>query len=126
LPIYRGSRSHRRGCGAFFFYNPHLDVLCLAYNSEDGFVISQNLMITSDTQTMSCYILKTSAIAELLDCTRFSIKNLSRGGAGFDYATVQVWKRLQRQMFFALTIDHFARQRPSFSDIEQSHQNYGL
>ena len=39
-----------------FFYNPHLDVLCLAYNAKNGFAISQNLMITSDTQTMSCYI----------------------------------------------------------------------
>lgn len=109
-----------------FFYTPHLDVLCLAYNAENGFAISQNLMITSDTQTMSCYILKASAIAELLDCIRFSVENLSRGGAGFDYAIDQVWKRLQRQMFFALTMDRFAWQRPSFSDIEQSHQNYGL
>ncbi|MCH1469541.1 MAG: glycosyltransferase family 25 protein [Planktomarina sp.] len=109
-----------------FFYNPHLDVLCLAYNAENGFAISQNLMITSDTQTMSCYILKASAISELLDCIRFSVENLSLGGAGFDYAIDQFWKRLQRQMFFALTKDHFARQRPSFSDIEQSHQNYGL
>ena len=71
-------------------------------------------MITSDMQTMSCYILKTSAIAELLDCTRFSVENLSRGGAGFDYAIDRVWKRLQRQMFFALTTDYFARQRPYF------------
>ena len=71
-------------------------------------------------------LLKTSAIAELLDCTRFSVEKLLRGGAGFDYAIDQVWKRLQRQMFFALTTDHFARQRPSFSDIEQSHPNYGL
>ena len=63
-----------------FFYNQHLDVLCLAYNPENCFVISQNLMITSDTQTMSCYILKTSAIAELLDRTRFNVENLSRGG----------------------------------------------
>ena len=60
-----------------FFYNPHLDVLCLAYNAEKGFAISQNLMITSGTQTMSCYILKASAIAELLDCIRFSVENLS-------------------------------------------------
>ncbi|MDC0959771.1 hypothetical protein OAR42_04915, partial [Planktomarina temperata] len=44
-----------------FFFNPHLDVLCLAYNAENGFAISQNLMITSDTQTMSCYILKAPA-----------------------------------------------------------------
>ena len=109
-----------------FFYNPHLDVLCLAYNAENGFAISQNLMITSDTQTMSCYILEASAISELLDCIRFSVENLSLGGAGFDYAIDQVWKQLQRQIFFALTKDHFARQRPSFSDIEQSHQNYGL
>jgi len=29
-------------------------------------------------------------------------------------------------MFFALTKDHFARQRPSFSDIEQNYQDYGL
>ena len=83
-------------------------------------------MITSDMQTMSCYILKTSAIAELLDCIRFSVENLSLGGAGFDYAIDRVWKRLQRQMFFALTTDYFARQRPIFSSIEQSHQNYSL
>ena len=63
-----------------FFYNPHLDVLCLAYNAENGFVISQNLMITSDTQTMSCYILKASAIAELLDCiTLQRRKPIARG-----------------------------------------------
>ena len=37
-----------------FFYNPHLDVLCLAYNAQNGFAISQNLMITSDTRMMSC------------------------------------------------------------------------
>ena len=37
-----------------FFYNTHLDVLCLAYNAKNGFAISQNLMITSDTQMMSC------------------------------------------------------------------------
>jgi glycosyl transferase family 25 len=83
-------------------------------------------MITSDTQTMSCYILKAAAIAEVLGCARFSVENLSRGGAGFDYAIDRVWKRAQRQMFFALTKDHFARQRPSFSDIEQSYQDYGL
>jgi glycosyl transferase family 25 len=109
-----------------FFYNPHLDVLCLAYNAKNGFAISQNLMITSDTQTMSCYILKAAAIAEVLGCARFSVENLSRGGAGFDYAIDRVWKRAQRQMFFALTKDHFARQRPSFSDIEQNYQDYGL
>ena len=109
-----------------FFYNPHLDVLCLAYNAENGFAISQNLMITSDTQTTSCYILKAAAIAEVLGCMRFSVENLSRGGAGFDYAIDRVWKRAQRQMFFALTKDHFARQRPSFSDIEQNYQDYGL
>ena len=109
-----------------FYYNPHLSVLCLAYNAENEFSISQNLMITSDTQTMSCYILKASAIAELLESVRFSVDNLSRGGAGFDFAIDRVWKRLQRQMFFALTKDHFARQRPSFSDIEKSHQDYGL
>ena len=45
-----------------FYYNPHLSVLCLAYNAENEFSISQNLMITSDTQTMSCYILKASAM----------------------------------------------------------------
>ena len=109
-----------------FFFNPHLDVLCLAYNAENGFAISQNLMITSDTQTMSCYILKAPATAPVLDSVRFSVDNLSRGGAGYDYAIDRVWKRLQRQMFFALTKDHFARQRPSFSDIEKSHQDYGL
>ncbi|MDA8770625.1 hypothetical protein N9M97_03700 [Planktomarina temperata] len=63
-----------------FFFNPHLDVLCLAYNAENGFAISQNLMITSDTQTMSCYILKAPAIAPVLDTVRFSVDNLSRGG----------------------------------------------
>ena len=65
-----------------FFYNPHLDVLCLGYNAENGFANSQNLMITSDTQTMSCYISKAPAIAELLDCIRFSVENISRGEQG--------------------------------------------
>ena len=73
-----------------FFYNPHLDVLCLAYNAENGFAISQNLMITSDTQTMSSYILKAPAIAPVLDSVRFSVDNLSRGGAGYDYAIDRV------------------------------------
>ena len=110
-----------------FFYNPHLDVLCLAYNAENGFAISQNLMITSDTQTTSCYILKAPAIAAAVGLACASASTTYRAGAqGFDYAIDRVWKRLQRQMFFALTKDHFARQRPSFSDIEKSHQDYGL
>ena len=104
----------------------HVTIDSLYYNAENEFSISQNLMITSDTQTMSCYILKASAIAELLESVRFSVDNLSRGGAGFAYAIDRVWKRLQQRMFFALTKGRLARQRPSFSDIENSHQDYGL
>ena len=77
-----------------FYYNLHLSVLCLAYNAENEFSISQNLMITSDTQKMSCYILKASAIVEVFESVCFSVDNLSRGGARFDYAIDRVWKRL--------------------------------
>ena len=64
-----------------FFYNPHLDVLCLAYNAENGFAISQNLMITSDTQTMSCFILKAAASAEVLGCAALQRgQSIARGG----------------------------------------------
>ena len=57
---------------------------------------------------------------------RASAWRTSRAGAGFDYAIDQVWKRAQRQMFFARMKDHFAGQWPSFSDIEKSHQDYGV
>ena len=65
-----------------FFFNPHLDVLCLAYNAENGFAISQNLMITSDTQTMSCYILKAPAIAPVLDRCASAWTIYRAGGRG--------------------------------------------
>ena len=109
-----------------FFFNPHLDVLCLAYNATNSFQISQTLMITSDTQTTSCYIVKPQAIGMVLGCALKSVCHLSLGEPGYDFAIDQVWKELQSEIYFALPKDPYAVQRPSFSDIENSYQNYGL
>jgi len=96
------------------FLNWYSDVLYLAFNAINGFQISRTLMITSYTQTTSCYIVKPQAISMVLDCALKSVWHLSRDDPRYNFAIDRVWKELQCEIFFALLNDPCAQQRPSF------------
>ena len=109
-----------------FFLNAHLDVLCLAYNAKNGFQISKNLLITSDTQTTSCYVVKLNVIDMVLDSALKSEHLLLQGEPVDNCAIDLIWKEVKQKIFFALPTLRCAQQRPSFSDIENVYQDYGL
>ena len=114
-----------------FFYNPYLDVLCLSYNEKTRVSVSNNLMITSDTQTASCYLVKSNAIHILLKSACKSVRHLSWWGnkswdGNHKFAIDQTWKDIQKKIFFCLPSIRAAKQRGSFSDIENIYVDYGL
>tara|TARA_B110000211_G_C14048069_1_gene539919 strand:- start:112 stop:852 length:741 start_codon:yes stop_codon:yes gene_type:complete len=109
-----------------FFQDTRLDVLCLAYNAENGFKISEKLMVTSNTATMSCYIVKSHSLRKVLASVESSIAHLSAGRPTHLFAIDQTWKQLQQTELFAIPIERAAIQMPSFSDIENEYSDYGL
>jgi glycosyl transferase family 25 len=109
-----------------FFYNPNLDVLCLGYNATTGMPVSNNLMITSDTITTSCYLVKSHAVSVLLDSALKSINFLSQGKNVQDFAIDVVWKEAQKNIFFARPKLRIVKQRASHSDIEGQFQDIGV
>ena len=109
-----------------FFCDNRLDVLCLAYNAKNGVNISENMMITSETATMSCYIVKSQSLGQVLESIQSSITKMSAGGASHLFAQDQLWKKLQKELFFAIPRERAAMQLPSFSDIENEYSDYGL
>jgi glycosyl transferase family 25 len=109
-----------------FLVNPYLDVLCLAYNAKNGINISNNLMITSNTQTLCCYVLKAHMVEPMLSAAMESIDRLANGYPKKVAAIDVVWKRLQKNYMFALPIKRIAKQSASFSDIEHTDVDYGV
>jgi glycosyl transferase, family 25 len=118
-------RSKLDGIVEEFFCNPYLEVLCLGNNAKNGFQISPALMITSDTQTTSCYLVKSQAISLVLESARKSVQKLSCGEPSGEFAIDIVWKELQKKVFFALPKDLCVKQRASFSNIQNSYNDYG-
>jgi glycosyl transferase, family 25 len=111
-----------------FLENPALDVLCVAFNAlAKGHPISSRLDITSNTQTLACYVAKASAIELLRDSFSESARLIQEGKPLGLVAVDQHWKRLQRRtLIFAIPRKRAARQRPSFSDIEGQDVSYGV
>ena len=109
-----------------FFQDSRLDILCLAYNAENGIKISQSLMVTSNTATMSCYVVKAHSLGNVLASIESSIAHLSAGNPSHLFAIDQTWKQLQQTQLFAIPSERAAIQLPSFSDIENEYSNYGV
>jgi glycosyl transferase family 25 len=111
-----------------FLENPALDVLCIAFRVlAEGHPISSHLAITSNTQTLACYVAKASALDLLKDSFFESAQLIEEGRPLGVVAADQHWKRLQRRgLIFAIPRKRAARQRPSFSDIEGQEVSYGV
>jgi hypothetical protein len=112
-----------------FYNNDKLDVLCLGFNTPKNWQqvrISTNLLLTENTQTTSCYVVKPHVQALLESVAASSAEALlndARLGL-FEYDIA--WKSLQDSYFFAVPSKRIVRQIASHSDIEQKFTNYGL
>ena len=109
-----------------FYVDDRLEVLCLAFKSFNGFPVSRDLLITSDTQTMACYVLRRRVRNEFC---RIAIKSIDllREGVREDRAAIdRVWKEFQQSVFFAIPAERAAIQRTSFSDIKGKVVDYGV
>ena len=126
--VFSGSRAELDRCIEEFGANKNLDVLCLAYNlTGRSKSVSERLSITNDTQTTSCYVLKEGARSDLQSTFQKSAELLAAGRDVRRFAPDILWKKLQNgKYFFAVPTSRMAKQRPSFSDIEQRHVDYGV
>jgi glycosyl transferase family 25 len=107
-----------------FLNDPSLDILCLAYNELYKIRYNKYFFITSDTQTMSCYLLKPHVINDFIEMSEISISALQENKAENNYAIDMVWKNLQRKYLFALPYTRAVIQTPSYSDIRNTEVNY--
>jgi hypothetical protein len=101
-----------------FKCDERLDVLLLSYVAYNGVRISELLSVTSDAQTTACYIAKPRALPRLIACAECSIDLLSRGLPDKQAAIDVVWKKLQHELWFAISSDIHAVQIESYSDIQ--------
>lgn len=112
-----------------FYKNDKLDVLCLGFNTPNSWEqarISPNLLVTENTQTTSCYIVKPH-VQELLESVAASSADalLTQDLPGL-YEYDVVWKTLQGSYFFAVPSKRMVKQIASHSDIENAFTNYGV
>ena len=122
---FTGSNEKFRLLLSKFKNDPNLDVLCLGFNHFNEFSYDYNFYLTSDTQTMSCYIIKPYMKDILIKNFELSIQLLEQGiDKLYKPAIDQVWKLLQTKYNFVIPKDRFAIQRESFSDIEKKVVNY--
>lgn len=109
-----------------FFKDSRFEVLCLAYNNANEYRVSDDFCITSDTQTMSCYVVKSSILSRLRQAGEMSVLGLKAGNSITVSAIDIVWKDLQRDHFFCFPVVRAAAQIESYSDIEGKIVNYGV
>ena len=125
---FLGSREEIDECVAEFVSNTMLDVLCLAYNVRGKSLrVSDRLSITNSLQTASCYLVKRRALPALRMNLGEAVTKLVAGGSPERFANDIHWKKLQqRELVFCYPAKRIARQRASFSDIENKQVDYGL
>lgn len=127
------------------FMKSKADVFCLAYNipkkrfQNSVRIFRYNLFRPSlwkltwgpikraaKIQTMSCYILKPHMIKVLENLSEQCVKELKEGFPAHQSAIDQKWKSLQKKYIFVIPRIRAAKQRASFSDIENSFKDYGV
>jgi len=110
-----------------FYRNPGLDVLCLGYNLRAKPIpISRDLQLTENTQTTSCYVVKTKARGVLRDIFAKSADDLVSGVDSRVAALDIAWKDAQDgTLVFAVPREPAVIQRPGHSDIANSFVDYG-
>jgi glycosyl transferase family 25 len=124
--LFLTSRTHIDNIIIEFLKDSRLDVLCLAYNDLFKIRVNRHFFITSNTQTMSCYLLKPYVINDFIEMADTSISGLSENKPEEYFAIDMVWKNLQRSYIFALPYTRFVVQKPSYSDIRKTEVNYNI
>jgi len=131
-----------------FLADEHAQVACLGFNSKKNEVYPTTLLFkrARDIQTRVCYIVKRSIAAELIifwrkicdlrkskptknsvDWYSIAYKALPITNPGADiYRGDQSWKILQQDNVFLIPKIRLVIQKPSYSDIENRHTNYGV
>jgi hypothetical protein len=109
-----------------FFSDTRLDVLCLGYNARNGVPVTNEFTITSNTQTLSCYIMKPHIVAKLIESALKSTKWLATGLPEQKAAIDVVWKELQTQYMFAIPRNRAAKQTGFYSDIQKKSVSYNV
>lgn len=108
-----------------FNNDKNLDILCLSYNHFNEASYNKFFNLTSNTQTMSCYVVKPHVKETLLINFKLSVKLLEAGiDSQYKVAIDQVWKVLQKKYNFVIPKKRFAFQRQSYSDIENRVVDY--
>ena len=101
-------------------------VLCLAYNARRFSPLNRILQRVFNTQTCSAYVLKPGMIPVIKSVAADSAEMI-RQGKRMDHAAIdRVWFREQERYTWAVPVVRAARQRESYSDIENKVVNYGL
>jgi glycosyl transferase family 25 len=110
------------------FHRSTGDVLSLAYSAYDLAPIEGEPLFRRafDTQTMACYLVKPHMVDPLIGIARKSIDLFHAGRPYQEAAIDRVWKELQSTATFFVPVDRAARQRPSYSDIEQRMVDYNV
>ena len=104
------------------------DVLLFAHNGRynESECVQHRWCRVIDMQTTSLYAFRKEYIPHLLSSWKKSYLGLASGGAYTKFAGDQTWKVLQRiptHKWYA-AVPRVALQRPGFSSIERSFQNY--
>ena len=110
-----------------FLATAELDVLCLSYRLRGPRIkVSSQLAIANNLQTTACYLVKRSAVPNLLQSFGES-ESLLLQGLPAEQAAIDIhWKKYQSgKLVFCIPIRPLARQRVSFSDIAGKVKDYG-
>ena len=111
-----------------FLSNPALDVLCLAHNTFCARVpVSKHLSISQHSQTTAAYITKVRARETLVRTFEEAAGQVRKGEPPERWGLDILWTRHQRRdLIFAIPRKKVARQRASYSDIEERFVDYGV
>lgn len=111
-----------------FLSSAELDVLCLGFNVRQPSIrFSESLLLTTDTQTASCYIVKKRALPVLQARFAKSLVKVAAGGSQMRYMHDMYWKKDQkRSLIFAHPAVRVVKQSRSYSDLEKQIVDYGV
>lgn len=109
-----------------FVADNNLDILCLGFNNYNEFSYNDYFKLTTNTQTASCYLVKSHMKTPLVENYKKSIY-LLENNIDDEYAAIdQVWKKLQSDFNFVIPTKRVVFQRESYSDIESKVVDYGV
>ena len=108
---------------------PDFDVLLLAYNlrREDGRGGAGGARRTLDAQTTAGYVVRQPFYDTLIANVEAGVRQLERDSRRYgEFVLDTYWKRLQPRARWYHAVPRLGTQRASYSDIEQTHVDYGV